>query len=88
MSALAGRLSRRWVWGAAAAAALIASLAWGWDWLKAVGIASLLVSLAPCALMCALGLCMRRGGGTAPCHDESKAQAGGDQPASSTSKSE
>ena len=33
-------------------------LALGWDWLTAVGIAPLIVSAAPCLLMCALGLCM------------------------------
>ena len=30
----------------------------GWDWLTAVGVAPLIVSAAPCLLMCALGLCM------------------------------
>ena len=30
----------------------------GWDWLTAVGIAPLIVSAAPCLLMCTLGLCM------------------------------
>ncbi len=35
----------------------------GWGWLAAVGIAPLLLALAPCAAMCALGLCMNRGGG-------------------------
>lgn len=33
-------------------------LALGWDWLTAVGVAPLIVSAAPCVLMCALGLCM------------------------------
>ena len=33
-------------------------LALGWDWLTAVGIAPLIVSAAPCLIMCALGLCM------------------------------
>jgi hypothetical protein len=33
-------------------------LALGWDWLAAVGIAPLIVSAAPCLLMCAFGLCM------------------------------
>ncbi|SFE51961.1 hypothetical protein SAMN04488523_10812 [Sulfitobacter brevis] len=36
-----------------------------WDWLTAVGLAPLILSLAPCAAMCALGLCMR--GGSASC---------------------
>jgi hypothetical protein len=30
----------------------------GWDWLTAVGVAPLIVSTAPCLIMCALGLCM------------------------------
>jgi len=30
----------------------------GWDWLTAVGIAPLIVTAAPCLIMCALGLCM------------------------------
>jgi hypothetical protein len=29
-----------------------------WDWLTAVGIAPLIVSAAPCLIMCALGVCM------------------------------
>jgi len=33
-------------------------LALGWNWLTAVGIAPLIVSVAPCLVMCALGLCM------------------------------
>lgn len=33
-------------------------LALGWDWLTAVGIAPLLISVAPCLIMCALGMCM------------------------------
>lgn len=33
-------------------------LAFGWNWLTAVGVAPLLVSAAPCLVMCALGLCM------------------------------
>jgi hypothetical protein len=33
-------------------------IALGWDWLTAIGVAPLIVSAAPCLLMCALGLCM------------------------------
>jgi len=33
-------------------------LALGWDWLTTVGVAPLIVSAAPCLIMCALGLCM------------------------------
>src|SRR6516225_11289378 len=31
----------------------------GWGWLSTVGIAPLIVSAAPCLIMCALGLCMK-----------------------------
>lgn len=35
-----------------------AGLALGWTWLTAAGIAPLIVSAAPCLIMCALGVCM------------------------------
>jgi hypothetical protein len=35
----------------------------GWGWLAAAGIAPLLLALAPCAAMCALGMCMKKGSG-------------------------
>lgn len=38
-------------------AALATGLALNWSWLVAAGIAPLLLALAPCAAMCALGLC-------------------------------
>ena len=38
-------------------------LALNWSWLVAAGIAPVLLALAPCAAMCALGLCMSRMGG-------------------------
>lgn len=42
-----------------------------WGWLVAVGIAPLLLALAPCAAMCALGLCMSKMGGKS-CSTDSK----------------
>lgn len=39
-----------------------AGLVLKWEWLSAVGIAPLLIAFAPCAAMCALGLCMSRMG--------------------------
>lgn len=42
-------------------------LALKWDWLTAVGAAPVLLGLLPCAVMCALGLCMR-GGSRQSCH--------------------
>lgn len=49
-----------------AAAALVAGLAFNWSWLVAAGVAPLLIALAPCAAMCALGLCMHRMGRPSP----------------------
>lgn len=43
--------------------ALGAGLVLNWSWLVAVGVAPLLLALAPCAAMCALGLCMNKMGG-------------------------
>jgi hypothetical protein len=40
----------------------LAGTALGWKWLSAIGIAPVILSLAPCAAMCALGACaMMRG---------------------------
>src|SRR3546814_2254480 len=36
----------------------ISALALNWSWLAAIGIAPIILSLLPCAGMCALGLCM------------------------------
>ena len=43
-------------------AALGVGLFLNWGWLAAVGVAPLLLALAPCAAMCALGLCMKKMG--------------------------
>ena len=45
---------------AAGAVIVAAGLAFNWSWLAAAGIAPVLLSLLPCAAMCALGLCMNR----------------------------
>lgn len=60
-----------------ALAAAGAGLYLGWGWLAAVGIAPILLALAPCAAMCALGLCMNRGGGKS-CSTDSKPTDGKD----------
>ena len=52
---------RTWLLLAGAAATL--GVALGSGWLTTGALLSLLVALAPCALMCALGLCMRHGSG-------------------------
>lgn len=42
-----------------------AGVVFNWSWLVAAGIAPILLALAPCAAMCALGLCMNKAGGKA-----------------------
>lgn len=51
--------------------AIAASSSWGW--LVAAGIAPLLLSLAPCAPMCAIGLCMKMKKDTGGAGPEEKA---------------
>lgn len=57
------RIGKRGMYWGLAAVLLAGGLALNWSWLVAVGIAPLLVAVAPCAAMCALGLCMRKGTG-------------------------
>jgi hypothetical protein len=45
---------------------ILAGLALGWNWLTALGLAPLILSVAPCAVMCALGMCMMGGGKKSP----------------------
>ena len=47
----------------AGAAVLGSGLALDWSGLTTVGTAPVILSLAPCALMCTLGLCRGKGGG-------------------------
>ena len=59
------RPSRRQTLMLAGMAAVAGGATLNWDWLTAIGAAPLILSLAPCAAMCAPGLCMR--GGSAVC---------------------
>ena len=54
-------LGGRRTWLAVGAVALAGGAALNWSWLVAVGVAPLLLAIAPCAAMCALGLCMKPG---------------------------
>ena len=38
---------------------VVIGLIFNWSWFVAVGVAPIIVSILPCAVMCALGLCMR-----------------------------
>lgn len=49
-----------------------------WGWLVAAGMAPILLAAAPCAVMCALGLCMKKGDG--------KSCSSGDQSAKTSSR--
>jgi hypothetical protein len=58
-----GGLLRSWIsdWRVLGIAGLVvtgAGLGLGWSWFTAVGIAPIIVSTAPCLVMCALGVCM------------------------------
>ncbi|MBM1170117.1 hypothetical protein [Microvirga arabica] len=55
------RRGGRRTWIALAAILLVGGAALNWGWLVAAGIAPLLLALAPCAAMCAVGLCMKGG---------------------------
>ena len=43
-----------------ATVAILTGLAFNWSWLVATGIAPILLTALPCAVMCGLGLCMNR----------------------------
>jgi len=65
-------------WLLLALAIVVAGGALSWGWLTAIGIAPLLLAVAPCALMCAFGLCMRGGGAT--CSDQDALAKTGPEP--------
>lgn len=56
-------LTRRRLLFVGAATLMGGGMALNWGWLTAIGLAPVLVSLAPCAVMCGLGLCMKGGSG-------------------------
>ncbi len=55
--ALRSRLGTRGLL-ALGAVAIAAGLALNWSWVVAIGLAPIALAMAPCAAMCALGLCM------------------------------
>lgn len=63
----------------AAVALGIPALWIGWPWLVVAGVAPLLVALAPCAIMCALGLCAMKAG-TKANHDEAGSKISRSEP--------
>lgn len=75
LDAVRARLGDRRVLIAVGALGAGAGLALNWSWLTAIGLAPILVGVAPCAAMCALGLCMSRMGGRACSTQQSTNQA-------------
>ena len=68
-------LANRWVLLALGGGVLIAGAALNWSWLVAAGVAPIIISLAPCAIMCGLGLCgMKMMGGS--CEKQSASSSG------------
>jgi hypothetical protein len=67
----------------AAIAVIAGGLALGWSWVVALGLAPLILSVAPCAAMCALGACAMTKGkssGAAPAaRQQAKAPQSGGQ---------
>ena len=59
-AATGGWLNRRNLLMGVALAGGAGALVLGWDWLVAAGLATIIVAMAPCLVMCALGLCMNR----------------------------
>lgn len=45
----------------AGAAAVFGGLTLNWGWLTAIGVAPVLLTLAPCGIMCAVGMCAMGG---------------------------
>lgn len=59
---LGGRISRRAGLLGLGTAGVLGAAVLGWPWLVAAGLAPIILAVVPCAAMCALGLCMQRGG--------------------------
>lgn len=51
----------------ASALVVAGGLALGWEWLAVAGVLPLVLSVLPCVAMCALGLCMMKGGDGKSC---------------------
>src|SRR5579863_451955 len=67
---------------------VIVGLALGWHWFTAIGVAPIILGLAPCAAMCALGLCMNKMGGKSCSSGDQIAKSAAGTVASQTSREE
>jgi len=71
---------RRWLTGRrglilAGIAVVAVGLALSWNWLTAIGLAPIILSLAPCAAMCAVGACAMMKGGAGGAEPGTTSQA-------------
>lgn len=73
IEAFMSRFDRRTKMIALTLAAVGAAMYFGWGWLAAAGLTSLIIGFLPCAVMCGLGLCASRmgKGGAASCANKS-----------------
>ena len=71
-------------------AIVAAGLAAGWSWLTAIGAAPIILALAPCAAMCALGTCamMKANSAGTPPSPPGQAQSGPTTPPNQSSRQE
>jgi hypothetical protein len=63
-------------WLVAAVALIVSGAVFNWGWLTAIGAAPLILAFAPCALMCAVGLCAKGGSKSCATRNEPAAGAG------------
>ncbi|MPZ55330.1 MAG: hypothetical protein GEU91_02300 [Rhizobiales bacterium] len=59
--------------------AVVAGAAFNWNWLVATGIAPILLTAVPCAVMCGLGLCFNRLFGGACATEQSRPMVAADR---------
>lgn len=77
LTGIISNFARHYLWGRRGvmllgATAVVAGVILNWSWFVAVGLAPLLLGLAPCAAMCALGLCASKMMGAKSCSTETK----------------
>lgn len=73
-------LGNRWGLIIGGTAVVVAGLALGWNWLTAVGLAPLIITAAPCLIMCALGICMMSRGSSSGATQSSGEQVNPPEP--------
>jgi hypothetical protein len=80
-------IASRWGLTIGGTAIVVAGLALGWNWLTAVGLAPLIIGVAPCLIMCALGICMMSRGSSSSATQNSIDQQKSVEPTPTTTQS-